>query len=148
MPVYYTSQAFQGAEACYPKMEKIAFALLVASRTPSLFPGTPHCHHDRPAHKKDDEQDRCNRTTHSMGNWIRLVWHQILALSNNQSPSTSGLHCRIHLPLQGRRNPHGNMDGPNRWVSHKESGRSRSSSYTPRRRNTKVCSQVIVHSNK
>ena len=66
--VYYTSQAFQGAEACYPKMEKIAFALLVASRTLSLFPGTPHCHHDRPAHKKDDEQDRCNRTTHSMGN--------------------------------------------------------------------------------
>ena len=30
--VYYTSQAFQGAEANYPKMEKIAFALLVTSR--------------------------------------------------------------------------------------------------------------------
>jgi len=30
--VYYTSQAFQGAEASYPRMEKIAFALLVASR--------------------------------------------------------------------------------------------------------------------
>ena len=29
--VYYTSQAFQGAEASYPRMEKIAFALLVAS---------------------------------------------------------------------------------------------------------------------
>ena len=31
-PVYYTNQAFQGAEANYPRMEKIAFALLVASR--------------------------------------------------------------------------------------------------------------------
>ena len=31
-PVYYTSQAFQGAKASYPRMEKIAFALLVASR--------------------------------------------------------------------------------------------------------------------
>ena len=31
-PIYYTSQAFQGVEASYPRMEKIAFALLVASR--------------------------------------------------------------------------------------------------------------------
>ena len=31
-PVYYTNQAFQEAEASYPRMEKIAFALLVASR--------------------------------------------------------------------------------------------------------------------
>ena len=31
-PVYYTSQAFQGVEANYPRMEKIAFALLVASK--------------------------------------------------------------------------------------------------------------------
>ncbi|XP_075654951.1 uncharacterized protein LOC142625135 [Castanea sativa] len=31
-PVYYTSQAFQGVEANYPRMEKIAFALVVVSR--------------------------------------------------------------------------------------------------------------------
>jgi len=30
--VYYVSQAFQGAESRYPQIEKIAFALLVASR--------------------------------------------------------------------------------------------------------------------
>ena len=30
--VYYVSQAFQGAEAKYPRIEKIAFALVVASR--------------------------------------------------------------------------------------------------------------------
>ena len=30
--VYYVSQAFQGAEAKYPRIEKIAFALIVASR--------------------------------------------------------------------------------------------------------------------
>ena len=32
LPVYYISQAFQGAEAKYPRIEKIAFALIVASR--------------------------------------------------------------------------------------------------------------------
>ena len=30
LPVYYVSQAFQGAEAKYPRIEKIAFALIVA----------------------------------------------------------------------------------------------------------------------
>ena len=29
--VYYVSQAFQGAESGYPRIEKIAFALIVAS---------------------------------------------------------------------------------------------------------------------
>ena len=32
LPVYYVSQAFQGAEARYPSIEKITFALIVASR--------------------------------------------------------------------------------------------------------------------
>ena len=32
LPVYYVTQAFQGAEAKYPRIEKIAFALIVASR--------------------------------------------------------------------------------------------------------------------
>ena len=31
-PVYYTSSAFQGATAKYPRMEKMAFSLIVASR--------------------------------------------------------------------------------------------------------------------
>ena len=31
LPVYYISQAFQGAESGYPRIEKIAFALIVAS---------------------------------------------------------------------------------------------------------------------
>ena len=31
-PVYCTSQAFQGMEAKYPRIEKLAFALIVASR--------------------------------------------------------------------------------------------------------------------
>ena len=32
LPVYYISQAFQGAEAWYLRIEKITFALIVASR--------------------------------------------------------------------------------------------------------------------
>ena len=32
LPVYYVSQVFQGAEFRYPRIEKIAFALIVASR--------------------------------------------------------------------------------------------------------------------
>ena len=31
-PVYYTSQAFQGAKAKYPRIEKMDFALIVASK--------------------------------------------------------------------------------------------------------------------
>ena len=31
-PVYYTSQAFQGAKARYPRIEKLAFTLVIASR--------------------------------------------------------------------------------------------------------------------
>ena len=31
LPVYYVNQAFQGAESGYPRIEKIAFALIVAS---------------------------------------------------------------------------------------------------------------------
>ena len=31
LPVYYISQAFQGAESGYPRIEKIVFALIVAS---------------------------------------------------------------------------------------------------------------------
>ena len=32
LPVYYVSQAFQGVEAKYPRIEKIVFALIVASQ--------------------------------------------------------------------------------------------------------------------
>ena len=32
LPVYYVSQAFQGVESNYLRIEKIAFALIVASR--------------------------------------------------------------------------------------------------------------------
>ena len=32
LPVYYDSQAFQGAEFNYPRIEKTVFALIVASR--------------------------------------------------------------------------------------------------------------------
>ena len=32
LPIYYVSQAFQGVEAKYPRIENIAFALIVASR--------------------------------------------------------------------------------------------------------------------
>ena len=39
----------------------------------SLFPNTPYRCHDKPTHKKDDEQDRCSRMTHSIGNWIRPI---------------------------------------------------------------------------
>ena len=31
-PVYYISQAFQGTRARYPRVEKLAFALIIASR--------------------------------------------------------------------------------------------------------------------
>ena len=36
-PVYYTSQAFQGVEVNYPRLEKITFALVVVSRKLSHY---------------------------------------------------------------------------------------------------------------
>ena len=36
-------------------------------KTLSLFPSTPYHRHDRPTYKKDNEQDKCSRMTHSMG---------------------------------------------------------------------------------
>ena len=36
-PVYYTSQAFQGVEVNCPRLEKITFALVVASRKLSHY---------------------------------------------------------------------------------------------------------------
>ena len=42
LPVYYVSQAFQGVEAKYPRIEKIAFALIVTSRMlRPYFQGNP-----------------------------------------------------------------------------------------------------------
>lgn len=35
-PVYYTSKAFQGDEANYPRLEKISFTLVIVSR--KLYP--------------------------------------------------------------------------------------------------------------
>ena len=43
-------------------------------------------------------------------------------------------------PCKEEEPPNGNMDGPNRWVNHEESGGSRSSSYTSKRRNVEICS--------
>ena len=37
LPVYYVTQAFQGAEAKYPQIEKIIFALIVASHKLLLY---------------------------------------------------------------------------------------------------------------
>lgn len=36
-PVYFTSQAFQGVEGKYPRLEKIYFTLIVASRKLRLY---------------------------------------------------------------------------------------------------------------
>ena len=78
--VYYTSQAFPGAKANYPKLDKIVFALVVASR--KLCPS--HHRHDRSTNKKDDEQDKCNGAAGSMGHRARLVRHRISAIGCNQ----------------------------------------------------------------
>ena len=36
-PIYYINQAFQGAEARYPRIEKITFALIMAFRKLRLY---------------------------------------------------------------------------------------------------------------
>ena len=52
-----------------PKDGKDSFRIIGRlQKTSSLLPSTTYYHHDRPTHKKDDEQDRGNKTTHSIGN--------------------------------------------------------------------------------
>ena len=140
-PVYYTSQAFQGAEANYPRMEKITFALVVTSRK--------LCHYfqahsivvmtDQPIRKTMNKIEVVRRLI-QWAVWIRPIRHRISASSSNQSPSTGIFYRIIHQPLQGKRTPYRNMDGPNRWVSHEESRRGRSSAHISRERNIEVCS--------
>jgi len=41
-PIYYVSQTFQGAEAKYPRIKKIPFALIIASqKLRPYFPANP-----------------------------------------------------------------------------------------------------------
>ena len=51
-PVYYTSKALRGAEGRYPLIEKLAFALITASRkfqeVETLLPSTCNQCYDRP----------------------------------------------------------------------------------------------------
>ena len=83
-----------------PKDGKDSFRIGGRSQeTLSLLPSTLHHHHVRPTNKKDNEQDRCSRMTHSMGNWAGPIRYRISALSSNQSLSTSRFHHWIHLPL-------------------------------------------------
>ena len=66
--VYYVSQAFQGAEANYPRIKKIAFALVVASRKLHPYFQEPYFGDDGPTHKKVYEQARDCRKDDLVGN--------------------------------------------------------------------------------
>ena len=56
-PVYYTSRALKGAEARYPQIEKLAFALIIASRKlrQALLPSSHYQRHDGPPAKESNE---------------------------------------------------------------------------------------------
>ena len=52
-----------------PKDGKDSFHIIGRfQETLSLLPSALHHRHDKPTNKQDDEQVRCSRTTHSMGN--------------------------------------------------------------------------------
>ena len=67
-PIYYTSQAFQGAEARYPKIEKLTLALIVASRKlrPYFQAHTILVMMDQPLRKAMDRLDAIGR----MVQWV------------------------------------------------------------------------------
>ena len=66
--VYHVSQAFQGAEANYPRIEKIALALVVASRKLHLYFQEPYFGDDGPTHKEVYEQAWDYRNDDPVGN--------------------------------------------------------------------------------
>ena len=63
LPVYYTSQSFKGAEANYPRMEKMAFSLIVALRKlrPYFQAHTIVVMIDQPIHKAMSKPDAAGR---------------------------------------------------------------------------------------
>ena len=65
-PVYYTSRALKRAEARYPQIEKLAFALITAE-TKTLLTSSCHQHHDKPPTEERNEQVRSYGTTDPMG---------------------------------------------------------------------------------
>ena len=68
LPVYYVNQAFQGAESKYLRIEKIAFALIVAAQIVTVLAGKPHLGNDGLAHQKVYEQTRGSRENDPMSN--------------------------------------------------------------------------------
>ena len=56
LPVYYVSQAFQGAEFGYPKIEKIVRLDRGLTQVKAVFPSKSHLGDDRPTHQKIHEQ--------------------------------------------------------------------------------------------
>ena len=56
LPVYYVSQAFQGAEFRYPRIEKIVFVLIVAlTQTKTIFPSKSYPSNDRSTYQEIHE---------------------------------------------------------------------------------------------
>ena len=89
-----------------PKDGKDSFRIIGRlDKTPSLLPSTPHCHHDRPAHKKDDEQDRCNRTTHSMGKLNQANLTSNIDLEQQSKPKYCWTSLQNSLTPVRKKNP-------------------------------------------
>ena len=74
-------------------------------KAPSLFPSTPYCRHDRPTHKKDDEQGRRSRKTHSIGDWIRPIWHRILAWATIKAQVLADFIIELTYPYKEEEPP-------------------------------------------
>ena len=66
LPVYYVSQAFQGVESKYPRIEKIAFALIVAScKLRQYFQANPILvMTDQPIKKSMNKPEAAGRMVH------------------------------------------------------------------------------------
>ena len=77
LPVYYVSQAFQGAEFGYPKIEKIVRLDRGLTQVKVVFPGKSHPGNDGPTHQKIHEQTQSNRKNGSMGHRTQPVRHPI-----------------------------------------------------------------------
>ena len=76
LPVYYVSQAFQGAKSKYPTIEKIVFALIVASRKlRQYFLGKSYPGDDGPTYQKVHEQTWGSWKNGPVGNSTQPIWH-------------------------------------------------------------------------
>ena len=117
-------------------------------KAPSLFPSTPYYRHDKPTHKKDDEQDRCSRTTRSIGDWIGQFDIEYQPRAAIKAQMLADFIVEFTYPYKEEGLPMETWTVQTNGFAMKKVGGVGVVLISPKKRNIEVCNQIAVPSNK